>query len=500
MASFLLDWPGAVQRDLKVIDEPGTQHSAVFLFAQDKWQARPNITIDLGLRWEYYTPLTGLEGAGSLSNYDPATNTLRVVGLRHDERRRSNVKNTFSNLNARTGVSWRLNNETVVRAGYGGSTIPFPDNRYAFNYPVKQNYSGTVANGFQAAGSMATGFPAPTLVNIPQDGVIPVSGSLLNSTYDVIPPGLREGTLHSWNVAVQRQLPFHLTADIAYVGNRGVNLVMDIDENASLVYGSGNVGRPQFATVQSDRYDSRPQQREPFRVQRAADEGRPPLPERVPDDELVHVQPLEGSREREHHIGTPIDFDLSWARSNFDRTHNYVLTSIYELPWGPGKRWMGESTLGKIVGGWQLSGLFIAQSGVPLGIGGNGNLLNTPGNSAFVDLNGSNTVLGGLGPGNFYFDTSVYSLPAAGVQGNMKRNSGPEGPGFWQLDMSLFKRFSVGGSRFAEFRVDAFNATNSVRWGNPNTGYSVATGNTFGQITGTNGSQRQIRFGGRFVF
>ena len=199
-------------------------------------------------------------------------------------------------------------------------------------------------------------------------------------------------------------------------------------------------------------------------------------------------------------IGTPIDFDLSWARSNFDRTHNYVLTSIYELPWGPGKRWMGESTLGKIVGGWQLSGLFIAQSGVPLGIGGNGNLLNTPGNSAFVNLNGSNTVLGGLGPGNFYFDTSVYSLPAAGVQGNMKRNSGPEGPGFWQLDMSLFKRFSVGGSRFAEFRVDAFNATNSVRWGNPSTGYSVAAGNTFGQVTGTNGSQRQLRFGGRFVF
>ncbi len=64
----------------------------------------------------------------------------------------------------------------------------------------------------------------------------------------MIPPSLREGTLHSWNVAFQRQLPYHLTADIAYVGNRGVNLVMDVDTNASLVYGSGNNGRPQFAT------------------------------------------------------------------------------------------------------------------------------------------------------------------------------------------------------------------------------------------------------------
>ena len=119
-----------------------------------------------------------------------------------------NVKSTWSNINARTGISWRLNNGTVLRAGYGGSTIPFPDNRYAFNYPVKQNYSGTVPNGFAAAGSMAAGFPSPTLVNIPQDGIIPVSGSLLNSTYDVIPSNLREGTLHSWNVAVQRQLPY----------------------------------------------------------------------------------------------------------------------------------------------------------------------------------------------------------------------------------------------------------------------------------------------------
>jgi hypothetical protein len=84
----------------------------------------------------------------------------------------------------------------------------------------------------------------------------------------------------------------------------------------------------------------------------------------------------------------------------------------------------------------------------------------------------------------------------------MKRNAGPEGPGFWQLDMSLFKRFAVGGRRYAEFRVDSYNATNSVRWGNPNTGFSTATGNNFGQITGTAGQtgQRVFRFGGRFAF
>ncbi len=53
-------------------------------------------------------------------------------------------------------------------------------------------------------------------------------------------------------------------------------------------------------------------------------------------------------------IGTPIDFNLSWARANYDRLHNYVLTTIYELPWGPGKRWLSEGLAGNIIGGWQI--------------------------------------------------------------------------------------------------------------------------------------------------
>ena len=498
-AAFLLDWPRNVTRDLKVIDQPGTQHAATFLFVHDKWQARSNVTVDLGLRWEYYTPLTGLEGPGSLANYDPASNTLRVAGYGETDSA-VGVDSSFKNFSPRTGVSWRLNNATVVRAGYGASTIPFPDNRYAFNYPVKQNYAGSAPNDFQASGSMAGGFPAPVLVNIPQNGVIPVTGSLLNSTYDVVPPSLREGTLHSWNVAFQRQLPFHLSADIAYVGNRGVNLVMDVDENASMVYGSGNNGRPQFATFNrtgTTRVRSNENKSEYNALQIKVDR-------RFVNGLLVtNSYTLSRSRDLANEntsISTPIDFDLSWSRSNFDRTHNYALTAIYELPWGPGKRWLGEGLLGRVVGGWQISGLFVAQSGQPLTIGGNGALLNTPGNSAFADVNGEHRVLGGLGPGKLYFDPTVYSLPAPGVQGNLKRNNGPEGPGFWQLDSSLFKRFQIGSSRFAEFRIDTFNTTNSVRWSNPGTGFSTAAGNTFGQITTTTGGQRSIRFGGRFVF
>jgi hypothetical protein len=338
------------------------------------------------------------------------------------------------------------------------------------------------------------------LVNIPTDGIIPATGSILNSTIDVISPDLREGTLHSWNVAFQRQLPFSLTADVAYVGSRGVHLVMDLDTNASLVYGSGNVGRPQFAafnrtgTSRTRVNDNKSEYNAlQVKVDRRFRNG------------LLITNSYTLSRSRDYvnentGISTPIDFNQSWSRSNFDRLHNYVLTSIYELPFGPRHRWLSDGVLGRVIGGWQVSGIFVAQSGTPLNITGNNTLLHTPGNTAYADANGEQKVLGGLGPGLLYFDPAVYSLPASGVQGNMKRNGGPEGPGFWNLDMSLFKRFTISGSRYAEVRVDAYNATNSVRWGNPTTGYSNAAGNTFGQITGTTGGQRSVRFGARFAF
>jgi hypothetical protein len=499
MAAFLLDWPDTVRRDLKVFDQPGTQHTATFLFMHDKWQARRNVTVDLGLRWEYYTPLAGLEGKGSLANYDPETNTIRVAGYGSVDNA-LNVKKNFTNFTPRTGISWRLNEKTVARAGYGASTIPFPDNRFAFNYPVKQNYSGTRANNFQRAGSMATGFPAPALLDIPADGIIPVSGSLLNSLFDVIPSDLHEGTLHSWNVAFQRQLPYQLTADVAYVGNRGVDLVMDLDTNASLVYGSDNNGRPQFA-----KFNRTGTTRTRTNLGKTTYHGlQMKIDHRFRNGFLISnsytLSRAMNYTDENGGIGTPIDFSKSWARAGFDRTHNYVLSALYELPWGPRKRWLSNGTLGQIIGGWQLSGIFVAQSGTPTTIGGNGTLLHTPGNSAYADLVGTQRVLGGLGPGNLYFDPTAYALPPTGVQGNMKRNSGPENPGFWQLDMSLFKRFSIGGSRFGELRVDAYNVPNAVRWGGASTGFSTAAGNTFGQVTGTTGGQRSLRFGARVTF
>ena len=147
-ASFLLDVPSLVQRDLKVAD-PGVRFWAFFTFLQDKWQVSKNLTLDLGLRHEYYTPFIGLSDQGGLSNYDPSTNTLQVAGY-GGVSKSVGVKSYWKNFGPRAGASYRLGEKTVLRGGYGVSTLPFPDNSYVYNFPVKQNNVFTAANGFAA--------------------------------------------------------------------------------------------------------------------------------------------------------------------------------------------------------------------------------------------------------------------------------------------------------------------------------------------------------------
>ena len=148
MAAFLLDRPSSAGRDLAVIEKPGTVYSAVFSFIHDKWQVSPKLTLDLGLRHEYYTPFVGVQRQGGLSNYDPVTNQLLVSGY-GDIPRQPRRQVALPQLQpAARACPTASTDRQVVRAGYGVSTIPFGDNTYAFNFPVKQNNQFNAANAF----------------------------------------------------------------------------------------------------------------------------------------------------------------------------------------------------------------------------------------------------------------------------------------------------------------------------------------------------------------
>lgn len=495
-AAFLLDVPARVQRDLITDVDPGTRHRAVFTFIHDKWQVTPQITIDLGLRHEYYTPLIGLTGKGGLSNYDIATNTLRVSGF-GSVSNSVGVKSYWKNWAPRTGISWRLSERDVVRAGYGVSTIPFPDNSYAFNFPVKQNNQFNPANTFASIGSMAGGFPAPVFFEIPSDGIIPAAP--FNSTrLFFVPNDLHEGALHSWNVAYQRELPWGFVGEVAYVGNRGVDIIASYNYNAGRVIGADRAGQPLVALFNraADTTSWTPLKTDYQSFQTKVD--------RKFRNGLLTTTSYTLGRGRNYSGGdsnggipTPADFERSWARNDRDRTHIWAQSFIWELPVGRNKRWLSTGPLSWVLGDWQVAGIFNAATGESINFTAPGGTLLMPGNTQRPNASGKPNVIGDIGNNVFWFDTSAFSAPAQNTWGNVGRNSLLNGPGFWILDMAVAKWLRWGNKQL-EIRADAFNFPNQPQFNNPGGGFGSAT---FGRITGSvGGSERQIRFGARFLF
>jgi len=496
-ASFLLDVPSLAQRDLKVTD-PGVRFWAFFTFIQDKWAITPKLTIDLGLRHEYYTPFIGLADQGALSNYDPATNTLQVAGYGNVSES-VGVQRYLKNFGPRAGASYRLNDLTVIRGGVGVSTLPFPDNAYVYNYPVKQNNVFNAPNNFAPAGSMKAGFPDPVFVQIPSSGIVDASPTVLrNASYFHARPDMHEGSLTSYNIAFQRELPGRFTMDLAYVGNWGHDVQTQFNENAANVVGlPGNNGRPLFL---------------PFGKSAAVttwigtktlyNSLQAKLDRRFYNGILVSTSYTLGrgwsytNGDSNSGIATPADIERSWARTDQDRLHSLVESFLLQLPFGPDRKWLRDGPLSQVLGNWQISGIFSAQSGSPIGITMSNANLNAPDNTQRPNVSGTPTVLGGIGPGVQWFDTSAFSSPANNTFGNGTRNGILDGPKYFNLDATIAKLFSAGHGIKGELRADIFNITNTPHFNNPGGTYLSTT---FGQINSAFG-ERSVRFGFRMMF
>jgi hypothetical protein len=301
-----------------------------------------------------------------------------------------------------------------------------------------------------------------------------------------------------WNLAYQRELPHGFTAEAAYVGNRG-NVVNNLNANAGLVVGADNAGRPQFGpfgrTAETTTW---------IRSNTTYHSLQTKIDKRFSHGLLVTTSYTLGRSinywqgDSNGGILTPADVPRSRGRTEYDRLHSYVQSFVYQLPLGPDGRWLRSGPASWILGGWQVSGIFAAQSGIPINFTANAATLRAPGNTQRPNASGTPNVIGAIGAGNQWFDTSVFSFPAPNTFGDVQRNALLDGPAYVNLDASLAKWFKVKGESKAEFRIDAFNATNRPQFSNPNGELGNAT---FGQITTTQaGTERVIRFGLRVVF
>src|SRR5262249_54391051 len=457
-ASFLLDMPNSYGRDLPG-SFPTVRQKTLFSYIQDKWVVSQKLTVNIGLRHEIYCAPTPMF-KGGFSNYNPDNNTLELAGIGKIPKNMGR-ETRYTDFAPRIGIAYRFNEKTVIRAGYGISIdASFPDDKYAFNFPVKQNNAFPAPNSFSAAGKMATGFAAPLVAPTPPDGII--SPAPLNQVYLVIPLNTKEGYIQSWNVAVERALPGNFVFEAAYVGNHNVGVLTDRNINASQVPGSGAAGRPL-----NKLFGKTVDVNEWVRTDTEYNALQLKLHHRLRNGLLLTTACTfqKGINYAEDNGGLfiPAVLALNRGRPGYDRTHSFVQSYVYELPFGPSKRWL-QSGVGRwLLGDWQLNGIFSAYSGQPFGVTVSATGLNAPGNG-----NRPNLIADPFEPGpvasnsnplcqrtisqggraadrvrttDSWFNACAFNDPG-GSYGNLGRNT-IEGPGFVNLDFSLFRKFRV---------------------------------------------------------
>jgi hypothetical protein len=502
MASFLLDLPSQVGRDVNTYF-PAYRQWWFFAFASDKWQVTPKLTVDLGVRWEFYPPATP-KIAGGFTNYDPVNNNLVVAGVGSNP---SNLgmQTRYRYFAPRTGFSYRATDNTVIRGGFGISYTPFPDNNYAYNYPVRANNSyglvgssaftpAVLSDGVTVA-TFQAGFPAPVPVAIPSNGIIPANTkTLLAQQYFVVPLNYKNPYVESWNVAVQQALPGNMSLQLAYVANHGVNMGGNVDINNPSTYGGGATSKPEniafgrtASTQQIFRGFSSNYQSLQAQLNKRFSNGLAFTSAFTWGKGLNYMDGDDGG------IKFFINQRRNYAPADYDRTLNYEQSFTYELPFGRGHSRLNTGIAAVALGGWKLSGIISVVSGTPFTVYANGGTLNTPGTAQTANLTGPYKVTHGIGSNTHWFDTTAFTQPAGCTVspcqlGNTGRNQF-RGPGYIQDNLSVFKSFNLFREAALETRFEAFQLSNTPQFNNPNAGSgSIITAGNFGQVTSTLGS------------
>ena len=508
VASLLLDVPNQAGRDLNTYF-PALRGWQLFTFAQDKWVVSPKLTLDLGIRYELY-PAYHPQFPLGFSNYNPVTNQLQVAGLGPNSLS-DNVQTDYKYFAPRFGVAYRVTNKTVLRAGFGISYTPFPDINYAFNYPVRSNvsYNPAVATYGPAVlpnGQTATfqnGFPTALSPAVPADGLLTAPTA---QSYYVVNPNFKNPYVESWNVALQQELPGKFTFTGSYVANHGVDTVTQFNLNAATVAGLGNAGLPEYASFgrtasttllfgpYSSMYNSLQ-----VKLDRRFSNGF----------NLTTAYTYGKGMGYQSGDDSGLDFYINqrrnYARNDYDRTHTFVQSYVYDLPFGPGKHWLNSGFIGNVFGNWRVSGIVTWMSGLPMTLSPSTNNLNAPGNTQTVNQVAPVQILGGVGPNNPWFSGSSFAAPTQnGVFGNTGRNF-LTGPNFFNLDASLFKLITYKERYTLELRGEAYSLTNTPQFANPGT--SLGSSN-FGYITSTLGASsggnasfgRSFQLGAKFNF
>ena len=501
-ADFLLGLPQSMGKDLQFVNPASVRMPSWGMYVRDQWQINKQATLNYGVRYEYYPFATRADRGGE--RYDPVTDKLFIGGLGGTPKN-AGVDVGKGQLAPRVGLAYRLGERTVARAGYGISVDPnsFRNLRDAYPATISTQFSG--ASTFQAAGSLRTGLPAVPTPDLSQ-GVIVLPPTVGTQTFPAV---FKRGFIQSFNATVQHEIGWGIVGQAAYVGTRAVRQTANVNINAAGP-GGGNPGRAlakfgRTATINmlmpfgDAEYNALQTQ-----VTRRLSGGSMIGMAYTLSKAMNYADNSDSGLTWNYE---PM-WERNWALADFDRTHNFQLYGIYDLPFGPGGRWAKDGVAAKVAGGWQVNGVLSATSGTPFTVTSAATSLNAPGNTQTADqVKETVAILGGVGRGNPYFDPTAF-VPVTAVRFGTGGRNNLRGPGLFNIDASLFRDFSIRAVTM-QFRAEVFNVTNRPAFNNPGANASSATRAADGTITALGGyteitsaaaTERQARFALKIKF
>ncbi len=500
-ADFLLGMPQGMGKDLQYLNPATVRMPSYGFYARDQWQVSRKLTIDYGMRYEYYP--VGRRDHHGMDRYDPATDKVLIGGY-GDVPFNAGIDVGKGQIAPRLGIAYRLNEKTVMRSGFGISIDPDSFRYLRDTYPATVSQQITGADSYQAAGTLRTGLPPVVGPDIKQ-GRLSLPSNVGTTTFPAV---YNRGYIESWNLTVQRdQAGFNLQG--AYVGTRAIRQTARPNINAAGPDG-GAAGRALAALTgrNTDIYLYSPFNTAAYNALQTK------ITRRMSGGRLLGVS---YTLSRTVNFADNSDSGLTWnwvpmlgrnkAVAGFDRTHNFQFYGNYELPFGKGKKWAQQGIANILAGGWQTNWVWGRMSGTPFTAGTSGTSLNSPGNSQTADQILTDVkILGGHGSGESYFDPYAFAAVTDKRFGNTGRNI-LRGPGNFSIDGSLFRSFRLTERFNLQFRTEVFGLTNTPNFGNPGATVSSATRsgstitklNGYTEITGASG-ERQFRFSMRVAF
>jgi hypothetical protein len=437
----------------------GNRRTYYMPYVQDTYKVRPNLTLNLGLRYEYYTVLHEVRDRIAVVKFSCGGFCPKGTPLY------APVRTDFA---PRLGLAWTpggVSGKTVIRTGFGMYFSPNQMDDFSDGHE-------STGQRFDVSSADVPGLAWPvSLALLPAPSYSP-------KAWD---PNRRDGYNENWDFAVQRLFSHSFLGQIAYDGSEGHHLFSAIRTNLiNPLTGTrplpefgefnqkGNNGNANFHSLQVS-------------VRRALTSGWLWETQYMWSHAMSDIGFGAGQYP---HIQNFACIKCSYSDSDIDVRHSFSANSVYQLPFGPGKPFLHSGGfVGKLVGGWELSGIASATSGRPLDI------LVDRSSSDLPDANTRNQrpdLLPGVSiyPAhqtiNNWFNPAAFVTPAPGTWGTLGRNVG-RGPGYYEIDTALEKETAITERLALKFRAEAFNVLNHPIYGDPGIDFSSSA--SFGVIT-----------------